>query len=47
LLLSTQSWFGLRHLWYLAVASVLIQLALSAWLLRREFAERLKPARAG
>lgn len=46
LLLSTQSWFGLRHLWYLAVASVLIQLALSAWLLRREFAERLKPVAA-
>jgi putative MATE family efflux protein len=43
LFLSTQSWFGLRHLWYLSVASVLIQLALSAWLLRREFATRLKP----
>jgi putative MATE family efflux protein len=42
-LLAGQPWFELRYLWYLAVASVLVQLALSAGLLRREFALRLKP----
>lgn len=43
-LLAGQPWFELRYLWYLAVASVLVQLTLSSVLLRREFALRLKPA---
>lgn len=43
-LLAGQPWFELRYLWYLAVASVLVQLTLSAVLLRREYASRLKPA---
>ncbi len=34
--------FQLRWLWYLSVGSVLVQLALSMWLLRGEFAKRLR-----
>jgi putative MATE family efflux protein len=34
--------FQLRWIWYLSVGAVLVQLALSLWLLRREFARRLQ-----
>jgi putative MATE family efflux protein len=34
--------FQLRWLWYVSVGSVLVQLALSMWLLRGEFAKRLR-----
>jgi len=33
--------FQLHTIWYLSVAAVLVQLALSLWLLRREFDRRL------
>jgi len=33
--------FQLKWIWYLSVGAVLVQLALSMWLLRREFARRL------
>jgi Na+-driven multidrug efflux pump len=33
--------FQLRWIWYLSVGAVLVQLALSLWLLRREFERRL------
>ena len=41
LVLSTMAGFDLTWVWYLSVLSVLVQLALSAYLLRREFARRL------
>lgn len=41
LLLARRPGFQLHWVWYLAVASVYVQLALSLWLLRREFARRL------
>jgi len=44
--LSTFPGFRLSWVWYLTVVSVTLQLALSLWLLRREFARRL-PAMAG
>jgi hypothetical protein len=44
LLLSRLPDFRLTWVWYLAVTSVYVQLALSLWLLRREFARRLGPA---
>jgi putative MATE family efflux protein len=34
--------FQLRWIWYASVGSVLVQLALSLWLLRREFGRRLR-----
>jgi Na+-driven multidrug efflux pump len=34
--------FQLRWIWYASVGSVLVQLALSLWLLRREFRRRLR-----
>jgi hypothetical protein len=34
--------FQLRWLWYASVGSVLVQLALSMWLLRGEFDRRLR-----
>jgi Na+-driven multidrug efflux pump len=40
-LLSHVPGFELRWIWFLSVASVLVQLALALWLLRREFARRL------
>ena len=39
--------FELHWVWYLSVASVYVQLALSLWLLRREFAQRLHFGEAG
>ena len=41
LLLARLPAFRLTWVWYLAVTSVYVQLALSLWLLRREFARRL------
>jgi hypothetical protein len=31
----------MRHVWYLSVASVLLQMSLNLWLLHREFDARL------
>jgi Na+-driven multidrug efflux pump len=39
--LSRQPSFEMRQVWYLSVASVVLQLCLNLWLLRREFARRL------
>ena len=36
----------MRHVWYLSVASVTIQLGLNLWLLHREFAKKLSPLAA-
>ena len=36
--------FQLTHLWYVSVASIVVQAALSLWLLRVEFHRRLGPA---
>jgi putative MATE family efflux protein len=44
--LSRQPSFQLAHLWYLAVATVVVQFASNLWLLQREFARRLGPALA-
>jgi MATE family, multidrug efflux pump len=41
LIVSRSPGFELRWIWYLSVASVLVQLVLAMWLLRREFARRL------
>jgi putative MATE family efflux protein len=38
--------FQLRWVWYLAAATVYLQLALAFWLLRREFGRRLAPGAA-
>jgi putative MATE family efflux protein len=40
-LLARMAGFELRWLWYLSAASVFVQLAVSMWLLRREFERRL------
>lgn len=40
-LLSRRPGFVMREIWYLSVASVLVQLALSLWLLRRELTKKL------
>jgi Na+-driven multidrug efflux pump len=42
LILSQRPGFTLRTIWYLAVAAVLLQLALSLWFLRREFRRKLE-----
>jgi len=42
--LSSRSGFELRHLWYLSVATVLLQMTLSLLLLRREYGRRLAGA---
>jgi putative MATE family efflux protein len=47
LLLARLPGFRLTWVWYLAVTSVYVQLALSLWLLRREFARRLGGGAAG
>jgi Na+-driven multidrug efflux pump len=39
--LSRQPGFEMRHVWYLSVASVTVQLGLNLWLLHREFAKTL------
>jgi Na+-driven multidrug efflux pump len=41
LLMSRRPGFELRHVWYLAVATVLVQMALNLWLLQREFRRKL------
>ena len=45
-LLSWQPGFQMRHIWYLAVATVAVQLSLNLWLLHREFGIRLPTAPA-
>ena len=40
-LVARQPGFQMRHVWYLSVASVLMQAGLTLWLLRREIARRL------
>jgi putative MATE family efflux protein len=45
-LLSRHPGFQMRHIWSLAVATVVVQLALNLWLLHREFDVRLPPAPA-
>ena len=42
LLMARMPGFQLRWIWYLSVGAVLVQLALSLWLLRREFVRRLQ-----
>ncbi|MFK4509696.1 MATE family efflux transporter [Bradyrhizobium daqingense] len=39
--LSTRPGFRMEHVWYLSIATVGLQAALSLWLLRREFRKRL------
>lgn len=39
--LSRHPGFDIRHVWYLSLASVFVQVTLNLWLLRREFARRL------
>jgi putative MATE family efflux protein len=39
--LAQQPGFQLRHVWYLSVASVTVQLCVNLWLLRREFGRKL------
>ncbi len=41
--LSRQPGFEMRHVWYLSVASVTVQLGLNLWLLHREFGKKLPP----
>jgi putative MATE family efflux protein len=42
-LLSRQPGFEMRQVWYLAVTTVVVQLALNLWLLHREFDLKLQP----
>jgi len=42
-LLSLRPGFEMRHVWYLSVASVAVQLGLNLWLLHREFDRKLAP----
>ncbi|HVQ42584.1 MAG TPA: MATE family efflux transporter [Vicinamibacterales bacterium] len=42
--LSSQTSFEIRHLWYLSVASVFIHMAILVWLVHRQFNERLATA---
>lgn len=44
--LSRMAGFELRWIWYLSVGAIAIQMALSLWLLRREFSLRLGPPAA-
>jgi putative MATE family efflux protein len=43
LILARQPGFAMRHVWYLSVASVLVQLGLNVWLLHAEFRRKLAP----
>jgi len=43
---SHQPGFQLRHVWYISVASVTVQLVVNLWLLHREFAKKLAPVPA-
>lgn len=45
-LLSTRAGFTMRWIWYLSVASVLVQLALGLWLLQREITKKMGVALA-
>ena len=45
-LVSGRPGFEMRHIWYLAVGSVAVQLALNLWMLHREFDVRLSPSPA-
>lgn len=40
--MSTQPWFQIQHVWYLSVATVLVQLGTSLWLLNGELKRRLE-----
>lgn len=40
--LSHQPYFQMRHLWYVSLASIFIQLFLLLWVLQRQFARRLR-----
>jgi hypothetical protein len=42
LVLAGMPGFQLRWIWYLSVATVLVQLALAMWFLSREFSRRLR-----
>jgi Na+-driven multidrug efflux pump len=42
--MSSQPWFELHHLWYLSVATVLLQAATAWWLLSREMKIKLQDA---
>jgi putative MATE family efflux protein len=42
-LLAQQPGFQMRHVWYLSVATVTLQMCANLWLLHREFARRLGP----
>jgi Na+-driven multidrug efflux pump len=44
--LSRRPGFEMRHVWYLSVASVTIQLGLNLWLLHLEFKKKLSPLAA-
>ncbi|MBC8090006.1 MAG: MATE family efflux transporter [Phycisphaerae bacterium] len=44
--LASRPSFQLRHLWYLSVVTVFLQMLTSAWLVRREFARKLVTAKA-
>jgi hypothetical protein len=44
--LASRPGFELRHLWYLSVATVLVQMVTAWLLLRREFDRKLKAASA-
>jgi Na+-driven multidrug efflux pump len=39
--MSRRPWFQMRYLWYLGVASVVLQLCMNLWLLQREFRRKL------
>jgi hypothetical protein len=47
LFLARMSGFELWWIWYLSVATAVVQLTLAMWLLRREFARRLRWEPAG
>ena len=42
LMLARMPGFQLRWIWYLSVATVVVQLSLSMWLLRQQFERRLR-----
>lgn len=44
--LSQQPGFEMRHVWYASVVSILLQMALSLWLLRVQFRRKLGPLEA-
>jgi putative MATE family efflux protein len=46
LVLARQPGFAMRHVWYLSVASVFVQLCLNVWLLHGEFRRKLAPLEA-